>query len=82
MKSALVFLAAVVFLAGCASGGNQAAWGNAFQAMGQSIQQSNRQHEQNLKDLDDSWRQARQDELMRQQTEYYRNQNQKHWLNQ
>jgi len=82
MKSALILLASVVSLAGCASGGNQAAWENAFQAMGQSVQNSQRQHEQNLKALDDSWRQAQQDELMRQQTEYYRNQNQQHWLNQ
>jgi len=65
MKALLVLLGAVVFLAGCASGGNQ--------AMGQSVQESNRQREQNLEALEDSWRQAQQDEMMRQQTEYYRN---------
>ena len=65
MKVLLVLLAAVVFLAGCAGGDNQ--------AMGQSVQESNRQREQNLEALDDSWRQAQQDEMMRRQTEYYRN---------
>jgi hypothetical protein len=84
MKIAISVLLIGILNVGCSTQSRQA-WGAGFaaglQGVGSSIENSQREHEQNLQNFNQQQRQRQQDELIRQQTEYYRNQNQQNWLN-